>query len=391
MISKKISKNLEYYRGLAAFLVVLVHVNQWYVIPFFGVEHASVAVAQNVGHFSVLIFFALSGYVISHSLTSNFQRNGYIDAASYCESRLIRILPPAVFAVALSIFIALLIMFFNMHGSVSFRLPGDLYVARERIDLDLLDVVSTMLISNGVIPGTKAISTNGPLWSLSLEFWAYFLALMVAVCIAQKFSDSDEQGVSGKSIVITVIAGLAMIGIYFLFRPFATLQYFIYWAIGSMIYFRDVSRICGRILYLLVVLSVMVLASYLFFGLPIELVTGRGLFSLPFVAVKAGVLVVLFLVVINSRFLLLKGFFVGLAKSSYTLYVCHFPLLCLSFSIFHVQFKKWDVGERGLFLFGIVIFLLGFSKLLARWLEERAVWAPVFQSCVRLGKRLVSS
>jgi peptidoglycan/LPS O-acetylase OafA/YrhL len=65
------------------------------------------------------------------------------------------------------------------------------------------------------------------------------------------------------------------------------------------------------------------------------------------------------------------------AGCSYTLYVVHFPLLCLAFSLFHLRYMSWGLYPKGLFLVGLVIGVLALSSWLSTLLENKAFWKQV--------------
>ncbi len=82
----------------------------------------------------------------------------------------------------------------DWHGAASFRNPVDGALARERIALKANDVFATSVFSNGIIPGKGAITTYGPLWSLSTEIWRYCLALLQLLLVG-----SDRVGTGAYS------------------------------------------------------------------------------------------------------------------------------------------------------------------------------------------------
>jgi peptidoglycan/LPS O-acetylase OafA/YrhL len=67
-----------------------------------------------------------------------------------------------------------------MHGNQTFRLPGDLYLARDSIIFEKEKFLFTLLMLPGVIKKISSLSMNGPLWTISYEFWLYGLAALLA-------------------------------------------------------------------------------------------------------------------------------------------------------------------------------------------------------------------
>ncbi len=63
---------------------------------------------------------------------------------------------------------------FNLLGIYqSFKLDGDLYVVREWFHFSIKDILTTIIFES-----SSLVKINGPLWSLIIEWWIYFLALV---------------------------------------------------------------------------------------------------------------------------------------------------------------------------------------------------------------------
>ena len=377
MIDKSLSKNLETVRGLAAFIVLLAHTSQWFVTPLVGIDHPGIFAIRHAAHFSVLIFFALSGFVITNSLVLNKERNGYIDSFSYIKSRIVRIVPPGVAACLFALAVAVIILALDLHGSETFRTDYDLYVAREQITLRWQNVVASFLLSNGVVPGTGPIITNGPLWSLSIEFWIYFVALLVAIALSG-ISSSDS--ILRNSGLVSAIAILMLLG-FTIGRPFDLMQYVFYWLLGSLLFARTKFPALVRYLFLSVFLCG-ILALIIFALKPtswsIDLITGKGLPGLAGIALKGSILIALASLMPFISCLPFRRFFASLAPSSYTLYVFHFPILCLLFSLFHLSYLGWSIPLKVTFLILVIIATLISCHILAKFLEDRKTWSKCF-------------
>ncbi|MEI6604257.1 MAG: acyltransferase [Verrucomicrobiota bacterium] len=372
MISNELSKKLETIRGLAAFIVLLAHVAQWFIAPLIGGDHYAMQVMRLLAHFSVVIFFALSGYVITNSLVQNRKRNGYIDGFSFGVSRFVRICPPGIAACLFSLLVAFTILALNMHGSETFRTAHDLYVARDQITLKCGDVVSSFLLSCGVIQGTSPIVTNGPLWSLSIEFWIYFVALLGASALSNFMSADKSQRNSGFSLAIGAIM---LLGI-FAFRPFEIMQYLFYWMLGSLLLIKPQFPRLVRFAFFAVIFCGFF--TLLMFAIKpaakIDLVTGIGFPGLATISVKGTILLVLAsLIPLMSHIPFLRCFAL-LAPSSYTLYVFHFPILCMLFSAIHIKYLSWSTLTKATFLIVTIIAIMVLCHYLAKILENRSAW-----------------
>jgi peptidoglycan/LPS O-acetylase OafA/YrhL len=129
-------------------------------------------------HAAVIMFFLISGFCIhySQSVTAHYApeaaRSG-INLARYARRRFRRIYPPFVLAIVLTIA-------FDWLGA---RLNPDVYAAATRYDFinysvsvghhSLRTLGGNLLMQGGLF--TRTFGTNGPLWSLSYEFWFYVL------------------------------------------------------------------------------------------------------------------------------------------------------------------------------------------------------------------------
>lgn len=384
LISKTLSARLDSVRGAAALVVLIAHSIQWFVLPLVGVDTLVREISSSCAHIAVLIFFALSGFVISNSLVNNYQRNGAFDGIRYIRSRLARILPPAIFAVFFSLLIGGVILAFDMHGSKSFRLDGDLYVAREKISFNIQNIIATALLSNGLIKGTDPIITNGPLWSLSIEFWLYFIGLLGAVLLA-----SFAKNTFVKDGYVAAV-GLACFFLLMIFRVESFHQYFAIWMIGASFLLRKAFPELRKLID--IALIGIVLLGILCFAMKVR--SGFHLWEKGLVIpIKLSLIIILTVLFFklgkSARQQTISDAFRVLSKSSYSLYVLHFPVLCFLFSVFHKDFSRWSFECQSLFLLVISIVILWFSHVLARFLENKYFWGKMLDRIILLIRELI--
>lgn len=373
MIVSSVSKNLDSTRGLAALIVLISHIHQWFILPIVGVFHLSSIIFFYLSFFSVLVFFSLSGFVITHSIVSNYRRNGFLDTSAFIHSRITRIVPPGIAAIIFSLFVGFFIIFFGLHGSESFRLETDLYVARESISFSFRNIISCFIFSNGIIPGTNAIITNGPLWSLSIEFYAYFISLSFAFCFY--FYTTKKYTSSGYFKFFALIFILFLI--QFVSRPVDVLQYFFYWSIGAFLFlYKKNSKFITKCFICMGLFSILIFAFLVHYDM-FDLVNAKGINSLLFVPINASFLLLLSIFLFNCK-IPFQIIFIFISRSSYTLYVFHFPILCLLFSFFHHDFVNWSNFDRSVFLILICSFILIISHILSLFLEDKLYWKPKF-------------
>jgi len=172
----KLSK-LDSLRGFAAIYVMLSHLSSNYL----HLQHSWIGQPFRFAQEGVLLFFLLSGFVIYYSW---HEHSGTKDFAHFFYKRFRRIYPIYILALLLAYAVICI-----KYGMVDPKIP---------------QLVGNLLMIQGyeTDPGwfTMEYMHNGPLWSLSYEWWFYmmFFPLYVYVPVArQKW----------------VVFGLALIGI----------------------------------------------------------------------------------------------------------------------------------------------------------------------------------
>ncbi len=339
--------------------------------PITGLDSRFGVVSASLAFYAVLVFFVLSGYLITNSLLLNWQRNGSLDVLTFLSARALRILPPFVFAVLLSLGVSIGISVFCLHGHDTFRLPTDLYVVRDNVQLVGRDVIFSVLLSNGVVPGTNSIITNGALWSLSIEVWLYFIALLIALAWEGRFRDKTA---------LTALIGLVGILLLLSYKPLL-FEFGVYWFLGAAFRLhREFPK--GKILKRVSFALIAVPGLLLCLKNPALLnPSNQASLSLP---VNISVLIILtgILYLIPGRFTLWQAPGQFLAHSSYTLYIIHFPILTFLFSLFHQQFVNWDQNARILFLLGVTVLNLAIAHFAALVLEDRSRWKNLIKIAI---------
>lgn len=154
-MDRSFSIYLDLVRFSAACLVYLYHSNQRWLVK-------SPLPASDYGHASVIVFFVLSGFVISY-VASSKERTWPV----YTASRLAR-----VFSVVLpALVICLLLDAIGRQLSSAYEgYPFDRFGLR---------IVGSLLMLNEVWFVSITSFSNVPFWSISFEFWYYALFAMV--------------------------------------------------------------------------------------------------------------------------------------------------------------------------------------------------------------------
>lgn len=132
---------LDGLRALAISLVVVSH-----TLPQESIYH-------RLGHVGVLLFFALSGYLITTKLLEEYRQHGTIDLRAFYLRRAFRILPPAF------TYLTLLSILFALGWVVC----------------DVRSIVAAVFFWINYIPVTIVAWKAGHFWSLSVEEHFYLL------------------------------------------------------------------------------------------------------------------------------------------------------------------------------------------------------------------------
>jgi peptidoglycan/LPS O-acetylase OafA/YrhL len=113
---------LDGLRGIAAYLVVITHMHVW------AQEHYA---PGNWGAFGVSVFFVISGFLITHLLIGEFERNSAVSLKRFYIRRTLRIFPAfyVYWAITLVLAIALHKKFGRWEPVAAFFYMGDYYQA----------------------------------------------------------------------------------------------------------------------------------------------------------------------------------------------------------------------------------------------------------------------
>ncbi|WP_417592051.1 acyltransferase family protein [Parasphingorhabdus sp.] len=169
-----VSLQLDSLRGLSALAVLIGHSFQVFIAP---VSPNLFPVFGLMAQAAVMIFFVLSGFLITKSITRNSARPSGFSIGSFARDRFNRIYPPLVFAIVLVVALFVLAPYFFPSRSHDF-LPGGSFIARDGFFVGFPEVAGTLIFLNGFV--VENISANGPLWSLSFEVWYYVVAGFIA-------------------------------------------------------------------------------------------------------------------------------------------------------------------------------------------------------------------
>ncbi len=301
---------LDGWRGFLAFVVMVAHANQIFILPIIGIQNYTYWGFGVLAHFCVLGFFVISGILITMSLVLNLLRNkNELNFRQYIIARISRIHPPLFFSIVLCFVFYIVMLNFKLLGiNETFKLASDKYVAREFYILNFEDILTTFFFIN-----SSLVKINGPLWSLIIEWWIYFLAMVFV----------------GIFSVKNYLKKILLIFIFFIIFnkvKHSGLVYLILWLFGSIYYlFGNNLYFSEKLLFIISLLVIFISNYYLQF---VESMTDVS--ELPLIQVLFGLLFISIILKFPK-----KSVFNLISKFSYSIYILHFPFFLFVFSVFH--------------------------------------------------------
>lgn len=303
MLSKSQSyAHLDAARGLSAFIVVLAHMVQIFWLRIFGLESLPHQLSSIASHYAVVVFFVLSGFLITHSIELNINRHGAFRIVEYLSARIARIYPPFLICLALSA-----LRVFELPGyATPLKFSTNEYSARDLLQLHSREIPIALSMLGGFL------DLNGPLWSLYIEVKLYVL-------LACAYSLRSPVRVVA-SITITV----ALLGAGLRYNPEFT-RYACLWLVGCMAYYIINQHLMHRKLKLVLSMSALLLAAIGGFWQAKMLDNVPETFLTQDICIELALAIAIAFSLFYIRVRLPLG--QKMANYSYTLYVTHFPIL----------------------------------------------------------------
>lgn len=288
------------------------------------------------GYQSVMVFFVLSGYFISLSVLKDVQQ-GTWNWIDYLIKRLVRLLVVLIPALVLTyVWAKVQIHFFG----------GEEYFSGV---LDLKTLVGNLLFLQSI--EVQQFGLNGPLWSLSYEFWYYILFPCIVLAI---FS---------KKTYLKVVYALLFVLIS-LFVGKQIMMYFVIWLLGAAIALIKPKKLKSTV------------KNYSIFviGLVVALLSTKGLYIfysksfnwqnphyIPDISVGIcfAFLIYWITVLFNEENKITKyNLSKKLAGFSYTLYLVHYPLLYIWRAMITSDSWTYTVQETYYVKLGYVLLIM---------------------------------
>jgi peptidoglycan/LPS O-acetylase OafA/YrhL len=357
-------------RGVSAMIVACVHAFQVFVLPYFGVGSPIHVLTGLLATHAVTMFFIVSGFMIYVSTLRHKNADGSFQSANFAEARIARIYPPLIAAITLTILVYLAIHWLGLHGSESFRLGGELFVARERAILEWSALPSTFFLFYGAVPfAPTPINMDGPLWTLGYEWWFYILIFLLArLWNGWSFSTLAPL----IAVIVMLVVGRNTLFLWFLLiwlSGFWLGRIYINGQLSAERFWVKIATFgCGALIAMFVLGREHLIKDLLNpFGTP----------SAQQLMVVVGVLFTLAVSILvrhaASSGLRVPNSITNLGKFSYTLYVIHYPLRLLSFSLLHPSLHNHGWITSLIAATAVLVPIVYISSRLALVVENRAL------------------
>lgn len=337
---------LAFLRGIAALLVVYCHLVggpveakklNW--LPYSFVRDYvldPLYIAKNFGYFGVILFFLISGFIMMHVL----QREDHL---SFAVKRALRIYPPLIVAVLLTVWL------YQLQAHVD-------GVGNEISRLTMRDVLLTMTLANVYVPGVTSVL--GVSWTLTIEMLFYLLCLAMLPLVRRW----PWATVGGFLAVTLVSVGWVRQhpGNYSIGTFGSTIIYVPFFVLGMILYFNWAKRLSTNQSLLALAVTWVVLVYGVRAIQPFALTPEYAIPS------SVGIAFGMFAVFMaNSERIRMPRAFTFAADVSYSMYLYHLPVGVLVISAL--------LPKTG---FTIAFFVAFVVVMLFSWLSYRFVEQP---------------
>jgi peptidoglycan/LPS O-acetylase OafA/YrhL len=384
-LSPAVSAHLDVIRSAAAWAVMWGHLRAFFFIDFPDIAHPSLFLkilyfATGFGHQAVMVFFVLSGFLISSSIFRSLAA-GTWTWAGYALSRATRLYVVLVPGLLLG-------AFWDFTGRAFFNSTG-LYTSPltsfgggvVQSDLTGRNFAGTLFYLQTIL--CRPFGSNGPLWSIANEFW-YYVLFPISLFAWHRWA--SKRWMSAIALTAFTLAVAAFLG------PEKLLG-FVIWLVGvAVLFLWSRTTITGKVSRAALLLCTSILFAACLAAARngkiapqiSDLVVGFA-----FSAFLFGILQLDFWLPRDGAYLRNARLFAGF---SYTLYVLHFPLLLFLRAVITPGFRWQPNAIHLLYGTGIGAAVLTFCWAVARFTEHRTGEARrTLAKALRLGGRPASA
>ena len=365
MLSER-SLFLHYLRFFSALIVCLGHTKEFLFVHMDETAHVLEKVTRlflGLGPSAVLVFFFLSGYLVGGNEIVNLVRKK-LNFSNYIFNRLTRlwiVLLPALLATyALNAFTC-------RNSRISLYCAADSALASHaEVPPQVSQEISDLIFNAFFLQPFKGTQWggNGPLWSLSYEFWYYLVFFSIISVVSYLLRREISFGLIPHLLILFVASRILdldwlILGIIWLSGALAA--YFL--KLDSVVTFTSKFQkpialkftLLTLTLILPALISLRLFPRILSFPIAILLLTA----SLSFMQNENA---------IQSNKLLRKTIIRG-SEYSFSLYLTHFPLIALATSLF-VPIDRWRMSPFGIFILMLLTLVALLTAYAFAWLTE---------------------
>jgi peptidoglycan/LPS O-acetylase OafA/YrhL len=356
-------------RGFGSLYIFIGHLLSVFIYPLLGAGSGLDNFLFSTGSYLLMLFFIVSGYVITFSIYKNIEKNRYFCAKSYLSRRLARVYPPLTLALIISALVVPIAQLLSNDPSLSLRLEGDLFVVRSHLTLDFNEYLTNFFLLHRVVEQWPTINNNGPLWTLSIEFWIYMLAMTAASWLIN------------KRLALGLIPTIAAIFFLVCNRNVMFLNLLFIFLLG-------VTCAIFQIKKLFVPTKFYLITSVLLISYAIISVVSNPDIVIPYSSANARlfqyallVLGLIWFINFHHRSAQFLSPFIPIGSFSLSLYIFHFPIFLLFFYILHPNYHEATLSLKlvttaavGLLSFFLIRLLAGLVESyspLYKWLTTR--------------------
>lgn len=213
-------EHLDMLRGACAMLVLVSHLRTMLIVPYAQAERHGPAelllfTLGGLGHESVIVFFALSGFLVGGSTLAAI-RAGRFSLLDYGAARLSRLWTVLVPALALTALLDLLgAALTRQDGAYPGAFAQMLFTgdaAAGPISHSLATFLGNLLFLQTI--ATPIFGSDDPLWSLANEAWYYLIFPLLALACLRRGRVASAAGAVGGLLALAFLpADVALLGL----------------------------------------------------------------------------------------------------------------------------------------------------------------------------------
>lgn len=370
-------ENLNAIRFIAAFLVIICHIEE--LKEFFNIERViDISYNRLIGRVGVLLFFVLSGFLITYLLFKEKELTKTISIRKFYIRRILRIWPLYFLIVIFTFFVVPFVSFLIVDGYDKNLLWSHL---SNKLILYVAFLPNLVCAIYGKIPYV-AIT-----WSIGAEEQFYLIWPWLNKWIKNKWI-----------IIFSVIVGYLLVKRYSFYLPHSILQVFKnFWAMtlidcmaiggafATLLYLdnRIVNKIRNLLYYKITQWSALFVAIYLVYidyGM-------KNYFYCEIYSVLFGVLILNFASNENRIFSMENKVMNYLGKISYGLYVYHYILIITVFRIC----QYFNINYNFIYYFLSILLTILVASLSYKFFEKRFIDKKVAYSDVISGENAMTT